>query len=635
MERRRLRNCGHGRRKAFLGADGAIMGAATLAAAAMQAAATNAAAKQQASAIKDSANIQSQSIKQQTENNTNLQKESINFTRQQNEENRRQQQDIQTTLQTLAGQENMNSRMERNKVAVKYGGRPKHRRLSYGGAPFTVTDGGGVIPLNVDDNGYGLYEIYGNDHEHYHKTKHGKAKTGVGFKFSDGSVVEGEGNQNSNTGEKLFVTPNDALFISKHSIDGFNPGKAVDEGMNPVDAFNVQESIKAVKGYNDDGTKKRRRLRNAASLGTNIIINDANQTQYPSNGTGLVAGGVAYSTSRPVERIASSVRSLKNGGRVKAEGGYWQNYGGATLNTGGNLLGSAITILGNNAAARTLGRAYSEAGETIANAYRQMHGIDMSAISREDYAAPHAMAVIRSADTNINPQLERLRRNASAERRLINRGTLSSAARQQRLAGINDRMYQRMSEAYAVKHNEDEKIKQANAGRISQTSQFNAQQDLQASQQYGQAKLNLLQYNNDIENRKIAGIAEAQSGALTQSAQVDAQTMQANTQSLSNALTGAAGNFASTTNQLRTEKNEINAALLGADPGTATNYYATQGSDKDARKYYDVLMSRGNYQLAKVIAEARGWTDDFNNSVKDKAKFSSYQFNPNDSMFLI
>ena len=163
MSRIKLKNGGKPRHKAFLGADGAITAAATLAAAGITAAATANAAKQQSKAIESSAKTQAESIKQQTSNNTALQKESISFTRQQNQENRQQQQDIQTTLQMMAGQENMNDRMEANKMTVKYGGKTKKTSLKsspfYGGAstPFRVTDGGAVLPLQIDNNGFGLY----------------------------------------------------------------------------------------------------------------------------------------------------------------------------------------------------------------------------------------------------------------------------------------------------------------------------------------------------------------------------------------------------------------------------------------------------------------------------------------------
>ena len=375
MSRIRLKCGGKPRRKAFFGADGAVMAAATLAAAGITSGATLAAAKSQSKAIVDSAKTQAQSIKDQTINSNNLQKEQLAFTRSQNQENRQQQQDIQTTLQLMAGQENMNDRMEKNKMQVKLGGKPKRRSITapfYGGDKFQVTDGGGVIPLSVTPEGYGLYELYGNDHDHYHKTSSGKNKTGVGIKFNDGSVVEGEGNQNTNQGELLYVTPNDAMFISKHSIDGFNPTQAVMNGVHPIQAFIIQEMLKARKGLNDDGSKakcgKRRSLKCMLG-GPTQNLEQVNMTQNPNNGTASVAGGVIYGINN---KIASPVEEpqynnaiakrggrihLKCGGRKKAAlGDYtWKDYAGATYNAAGNVLGAGISTWGNMWAANRLG----------------------------------------------------------------------------------------------------------------------------------------------------------------------------------------------------------------------------------------------------------------------------------------
>lgn len=577
MDRRKLKCGGKTRRKALFGSDGAIMAAATLAAAGITAGATAAAAKSQSKAVVESAKTQAQSIKDQTANNNNLQKESIAFTRQQNQENRQQQQDIQTTLQILAGQENMNNRMERNKMQVRLGGKPKHRSMSqpfYGGAKFQVTDGGGVIPLYVTPNGYGLYELYGNDHEHYHKTSGGKNKTGVGIKFNDGSVVEGEGNQNTNQGELLYVTPQDAMFISKHSINGFNPTQAVKNGVHPVQAFNIQETLKAIKGLNDDGSKakcgKRKSLKHLMG-GLNPMIEQANITQNPSNGTVSVSAGTAYEVNNiltpPIEsnRETAIARNgkritLKDGGSSKIN---WGDYAGATYNAAGNLLGAGISTWGNMYASNQLGKAYRQAGNILADAYSQMHGIDMSELSREDFEAPHTLAVVRSANTNINPQLERIRRNSASERREINRGTMSSAARQQRLAATNDRMFQRMGEQYAYKANADEQIKQGNAERITQTAATNADRDVQANRDYANQHLSLLQYNNSIENSKIAGMAQARADAITQSSLATAQGLQASTSAIGSGLTTSAQGFASAFDAARKEKADFTNTYIG------------------------------------------------------------------------
>lgn len=979
MIRYKLKCGGRPRKKALLGADGAIMAAATLTAAAMNTTATASAAKNQANAIENSAKTQAAAIKAQTTNNTQLQQENINFTRQQNKENRDQQQAIQTTLQMIAGQQNMNEQLDKSKVAVKYGGsknakaRVQASHPFYGGAsaPFKVTDGGGVIPLNVDNNGYGLYEIYGNDHDHYHKTSSGKYKSGVGFKFNDGTVVEGEGNQNTNQGELFYVTPQDAMFISKHSINGFNPTKAIQQGMHPQEAFNIQQSIKTAKGIADDGNKishKRNTaddgwlhefIKDTKNTGRDLIEAlttrkgiargikefgqgvpflsgaldsfadyvegdngqpvygiDANGNQHfigyaPSNNNenalfsiisgpargfgniaqqankskqimsvaraamnnkinsaanatnvtkptlatsiapalpqgipintaqpipidkralvryrqrlrdarynqwleafnrrsepidaathaartkalnralqiekakdainkvkqtitkagevisnnrdiitkgaigagslGVIAGltgighelykrqNISYSRSnemsinanlahpyvdsyrqandnqqyqtkatqqakskakqittqkqitnqqakqdainnkttkmyknfndafdaaitrgdktftfggleyaaikakgddsrnrrwgaRRTEQVMNKYnswndylnrkdkRKMKYGGRVKAaNGSYWQNYGGATYNAMGNILGAGVNVLGNYFAGNALSKAYTNAGNILANAYDKMSGIDLSSISREDYSPAHAMAVVRSVDTNVNPQLERLRRNAASERKEVNRNTLSSAARQQRLAGIDDRMYQRAGEVYATKHNEDEKIKQQNVANIQDISKTNAMLDAQSSKDFASARLSLMQYNNNIANAKIAGRAQSLADAATQSSSIRASAMQNSASAIGSALASIGQGFASAYDANKKQQADFNNTIAGADTSTVINYLVNKAGnassqDKNlAETYYNMFKdSTDNYQAsyAKMLAKAYGF----------------------------
>lgn len=619
MKRIRLKNGGKTRHKALFGADGAISAAATLAAAGITAAATAAAAKTQAKAVKENAKTQAQSIKEQSANNTALQKESINFTRQQNQENRQQQQDIQTTLQMMAGQENMNDRMENNKMVVKYGGKTKRSSIKsspfYGGAgmPFNVTDGGAVLPLQIDNNGFGLYEIIGDTHEQSHKTPNGKRKTGVGIKFNNGDVIEGEGNGNTNQGELMYVTPKDAFFLSKHNIDGYNPTQAVLNGTHPIEAYNIQEILKDINGLNDDGSKtKDRKSIKKLYGGYNILQNNSNITSLPSNGTRNIVGGVIYktnTTSTPVDRnVARNGKrvSFKNGGSSSSNS-TWGNYAGATYNAVGNVLGAGIGVLGNMYASGILGDAYSEAGRILADAYGSLQTINENSISRDDYAAPHTLAVIRRADTNINPQVERIRRTADAEKREINRGTMSSAARQQRLAATNDRMTQRMGEQYAWKHNQDEAIKQANAERITQTAQTNADRDVQANKEYTQARLSLKQYNNNIINQRILGAANAQATALTQSSNAEATALQASGAAIGSAV-GAVGNaFASTANGIRTEKTNRENVLIGADTRTKVDYLISNpkisGNKDQAYNLWNAWKHSDNTNLKQYASE--------------------------------
>lgn len=566
--RYKLKNGGKSRPKAIFGVDGAITAAATLAAAGMTTAATLKAANQQSKAVESSARTQAEAIKAQTANNTDLQKESINFQRQINQENRQQQQDIQTTLQLMAGQQNMNDRLKATQEVAKYGGRSKRKKLSkmtsdipsYGGAriPFHVTDGGGVIPIQIDDAGYGLYELYGNDHDHYHKTSGGKYKSGVGIKFADGSTIEGEGNQNSNQGELLYVTPYDNMFISKHNIKGFNPAKAVKEGMHPQNAFDAQQKIKAIYGINDDGSK-------------------SNKSSY-----------------KQVAKYGGH-RRLKCGGRVKkGNGGFWQNYAGATYNAAGNLLGAGITAIGNGIAGRKLSNAYNNAGNILADAYSQMHGIDLSEISRSDYTPAHVMAAVSNADTNINPQLERIRRDAAAQTKQVNNSTMSSAARQQRLAGINDRSLQRATEQYAYKQNEDQKIQQANAERIQQASAANAQLDAQANQEYAKSRLALMQYNNDIENSKIAGAAQARADAMTQSSSAKATALQNSMNTIGSALAASGQGFANSYNAMNKAKTDYENVMIGADTASKVDTVIIKNDETSAKALYDSFKDSSN-----------------------------------------
>lgn len=641
---------GKPRKKALFGADGAIMAAATMSAAGMNVAATLKSANAQAKAIQDSAKTQAQVIKDQTRNNTALQQESMDFTRQQNRENRDQQQEIQTTLQMLAGQENMNDRFEATKLVAKYGKKVNNLKqispLFYGGGnrPFTVTDGGGAIPLQIDANGYGLYEFYGNDHDHYHKTPSGKLKSGVGIKLENNKVIEVQGNQNKDIGEIGYFTPNSTYLLSNENIPksnkiksiknkvnnfnipSFNPAKAVKNGMNPIHAFNIQQYLKTIYGLNDDGSRMKPDDRRKALAGMDIL-NTVNQTQYPQNGTINVAAGATYATQNmPQQAINPKVAiakygerlKLKNGGRIKAKDGYWQKYAGATYSGIGNMLGAGMNVLGNYFAGNTLSNSYKKAGNILAEAYDQMHGISLSELNREDYSPGHIMAVVRSADTNINPQLERLRRNADNERRAVNANTLSSAARQQRLAGINDRMYQRIGEQFAYKHNEDEKIKQGNAARIQEASAQNALLDTKARQAYGNTRMSLLQYNNDIENAKIAGKAQSLADGMTQSSMAQSNAMVNSANAIGAGITGTAQAFANTYSANQKAERDYQNILIGVDTEAKVNAVIIRKDIETAKKLYDRFVGSNNEnykEYARQLDATFKFSETSNNNV--------------------
>ena len=184
---------------------------------------------------------------------------------------------------------------------------------------------------------------------------------------------------------------------------------------------------------------------------------------------------------------------------------------------------------------------------------------------------------------------------------------MSSAARQQRLAATNDRMFQRMGEQYAYKDNADEQIKQGNAERITQTAAANADRDAQARREYANQRLSLLQYNNNIENAKIAGIAQAKSDALTQSSTARAQGLQSSMSAIGSGLTASAQGLSSTANGLRAERVNRENILIGADSRNKVDYLIgntkTPGNKQQAYNLWNAWKNSSDANLKQYATE--------------------------------
>ena len=632
MVRRKLKTI-NSRPKALFGSqEAAILGAAginvagQMTAAAINSKAAKDAARQQAQATISAATKQANALKEQTTRSKELQEKSIEFTKEQNAENRELQKDIQLNLQMLTGQQNMNDRLEASKIQVRNGGRMSMKltngqgdtflRGSYSpnNMPFVVTDGGGVVPIGVTPEGFDMYEIKGNDHEHYHKTKSGKHKTGVGLKFANGKTIEGEGNQNGNQGEYVLVTPTDAMFISRHSIKGFNPAKAVNNGMNPLEAFVIQEQIKNANGISDSGKTDKRMIGGLAYDTSSIAqVPDLSRDGMAPIATGVAYGSInnMYDKDNKAKNGTSVRKKLACGGRRKANAGSWTDWAGAGINALGNLGGAWITQSANKAAADRIAKANMQAAGILSDAYRQMHGIDMSLINKDDYAAAHSMPAIRAAIVNTNAQTAA--EDRALQRRLTNskRYSMSGAAAQDRMSMAetqhNDNINNIESEANKIR----ESIKQGNAQRISDAANDNANRDAQANEKYNIARLSLLQYNNDIENAKIAGIGQANADAISQSGLARAQGLQAGANAFSSALSASAQGFASTANGIRTERANRENVLIGADSRNKVDYLTantkTVGNRRQAYNLWNTWKNSSDSNLkqyAKELASA-------------------------------
>lgn len=675
MEKRILAKCGkkkvkYGRKKAGFGAEsGAILAAAGITSAATAAAsivsanATKDAARSQANATITAAQKQAQAIKDQTTRAKEYQMQSQEFIKEQNAENRELQQDIQMQLQMLTGQQNVNDRLEASKIVVRNGGMTKLRHSLRGNnTAFKVTDGGYVIPIGKTNEGFNLFEIRGNDHEHYHKAPGGKNKTGVGIKFADGNIIEGEGNQNTNQGEYMLQTPNAAYFISKHSIAGFNPAKAVNSGMHPLVAYNIQEQQKQINGITDDGKKINSPLGNNKKLAGGIIPNT--YTIYnqigPKTGVdtiGDTAVGVAYASKDENKmKCGGKKRTLKCGGKVrkkayngylkliyptynfnntgftsindigqnmlnytltkpnvsnpftksnistpKASRNFWNNIDANVVGSGisalSNLGGAWITSNANNYAANKLKEAYTQAANITADAYRSLKTIDLDSIKREDFKVAHVMPALQAPISQSAAPKAIVDRQL--QRRLSTAGkySASSASAQNRMISAEIDAQDSKAGIEAADQKQMQEIRQNNANRVTQASMQNAQLKAEANKQYANAYLNLLQYNNDIENQKILGAAGALSEGATSAAGAIANARAANATAWNSAMINSGQSFANTLSAMAARKADTEMALLGASGDTRSLYYANNGSYNDAKNYYNSLVRQ--YDLIK------------------------------------
>lgn len=629
---RKLRNT---RPKAPLGA--AISAAASLTAAGIQALATDRAAKEQARAIQDQANRQAESMRLVNENNNRLQEKMIEANRIENEKQNQIFNTMQMNLQMQQGQENEKERLNGARIQLKKGGKVKRLKGNpysflqgrLNNLPFQVTDGGGVVYLGTTPSGNDLYELYGNDHKHYHKTKGGKYKSGVGIKFANNQVIEGEGNQNGNQGELMLVGPTDARFISKHSLRGFNPAKAVNQGMTPEEAYIQQERIKSIYNIDDKDDTSTPVKRNKARYGweplrpndpsrppyyyntnqnpwfnlhinqlipTNNRIDTSKLNKILTTGTEVTptwkdsfkANNPLFTGKRTPSAIYDRSNSTSTSSTKKST---WDNYGGAIIGGIGDLGAAGINAIGNSLARRQIQQANISAANRLADAYRNLKTIDPSIINADSYKAPHAMATIRSANVNVNPELALVDRSTQRRLRDINSNSASGAARLNRLSKAEADAYDMRSQIYSNAHKQAEAIHQENANRLTQTSISNADRDAQSRSQLLQARLNLAQYNNDIANERITGVAQAYADRDVANASAYANSLQANAQGFANSISNIGKNIYDTKNILDKRKFDFNNLMLGASDDNLYNY-AMSNNDEYAKQIRDMLINK-------------------------------------------
>lgn len=248
----------------------------------------------------NAADEQARAIREQIASNERLQKEMIQFNKEQNAERNSIFRTMNQNMLMQQGRQNVNNRLEGARIQVKTGGKVSNKRFSLRGMnkKLYATDGGQLIPVGYDSNGNPLYTAVGDRHEDVHIMPDGSLATGIGL--NNGAEVE--------NGETIS---NNYVYSNMPELgDGVNsPADMTRMGINT-------NLVKRIQEENKKGTKSPvRRLRNAGRV-------------------------------------------------KKADGGSFDNwwtsnpeYIGAGIGAAANLIGAGITSLANNYSARRLAAA--------------------------------------------------------------------------------------------------------------------------------------------------------------------------------------------------------------------------------------------------------------------------------------
>ena len=638
--RRRLSNIK--RPKGGFGADGAIMAAATLAAAGMNVAATIKGAKTQADAAKESAKEQadaiaknaetsSNAIQAQTAENNKLMTQQIETAKQFHEEQKALSKEQQLNLQLMAGNEATKERQDASRITAARGGR---RKLSLRGVYNNIdtTDGGYMISKGRTEEGYPVVKFIGDSHSESHKLPNGKRATGIGVDLGNitygrkTKAIGGSTYRNSNKryngtsdlevegGEYGIITPTDLLVLSKRNIRGFNPAKAVEHGLDPLAAYVQQEKIKRQTASNGGGFLLFNQIGNEGASNLSNYANEATALNNIKNENIMKFGGSVKTPRRRKLAFGDYVPLISSG-----------------INLVGNIIGSGITTAGNNAARKYMTEAYNKRSNILTNAYRSLRGIDPSIISRDNFRAAHYMPVLQSTQVNTASQNAEIDRATNRQADVINKNSISGAAKINRLNTLEGARLDRRRAVYDTAMEMSRQRQAANTKAMNDAAEYNAYADMQASKNFNDLNYKIAEYNTELNNSKILGIADAQSGSAMDIANLNANTRQANAQSWASTIQQGGRDFGTGLNTTFSNIQNRQNIMFGADTTAAARYLGMNGSEKDARRMYDALIAAGDTQNANIIASLRGWKMPNNSNSSNNRRSGVYGYNYGDA----
>lgn len=630
----------------------AITAAATLAAAGIQAAATAKSAKEQATAMRANADAQakaqtaaaktqSDALAQQSENNNKNVEEQINAQKELQESQNDIMKDMNLNLAMQAGQQNAQERAQQAKIVVKCGGSLRGKRLAGG---ITLQDNSYLTPV-----GQGLFLLRGGSPSHpqdqTHSSSHrntisGRKNKGSYLKVGN-KEIEAEAGGNRTTGE--IIDPADKFIYSQRRFlaDGTSPVEKILAGYPKDEVALEQEVTKKLLGIKNNGSKAmygRRYMRNggrcrpkAYSGGSPYTIGDYKSDYYNNqfnDGWDDPYNNILRGLNNPTTPVESGNKgswwSRQSPATQSAIIGGAVNLGGTLISALGNGLASGYMRRANNYANDVLTNARNQTRDTYIDAYNKMHGIDANGlINEDDFKATHAIANVRAGRFNINPQLAQVERDSARQLKSIRGGINSALARQRLMSDVATRSQDARDKLYGEQTNQVEKINQNNIAQLNEVAMKNAELDTRSKTNLSTLKVDVAKYNNDIENTKLQGIADATADALMGNAQGNAQTR------INNA--GLRANFATSTlsgigNVLANagkqwydadQAYQANQANISRYMASSTNpngmalavlAYPNQYSTENIKLAYNATDNENNKKQLAAILRSRGVT---------------------------
>ena len=486
-------------------------------------------AKSDADAIEAQTRAQADMITKLNENNNKLQQDLIASQK----ENNQRMIDAYLNAAMQQGQQNINERMRMGRITVKRGGKLRNMQPSLRAVDNNVeveggeliitpnyvpqaTDGGNIIPIGQTKDGNIISIAVGPSHDEKHMSVNGKKEGGVGMNVNEETAV-----------------------LSRHTHNGFNPVEAVQQGMTPEDAFIIQENNKIMDKVNYKTPVGKRRLRYAGR--TKAEIGDFYTKPIREN---------VYDT----------------------EGSFWQSPWGATTIAGiGNLLGWGATTLGNISAAKKQKAGVNAAADAMVDAYSRLKGVDLSEL---DDSYRHGIAALQ--DPTVSMGAERAAAERSLQRTLkgINRGTLSSAAAQNRGAVAQTNYNDVLGNIAGEEFKQRQQILAHNMDAINDMTKTNLSLDAQRAN----AKADLLKYNNDIYKESILGIGETESNRNKLLGQIRGQRNLANWSGLGNVFVNTGQTYQNQLNSYNKNLFGLLSAIAGATQEKSTKRALGVGS---------------------------------------------------------